>query len=283
MGWLKQADVYARVSEALSGFSVDVDTAEKWIKGSGEFSQIKKGIRIGFEIDQVEKWIEGVGQNCVLLDSEDYKNCFEFAVEAYYHKMTKSDFNRGKRRDVGEFLTNQIEGKLGEIALKKHLEKFGLKIDLDFSVTGDIPSQDITKISYRGKVWTNPDVKVSIKATKFKNTLLLIPENEVALPDRRSDVYVLSHVGLFSDHLLRILKTEDPEILRKGKDLVPDFTEFPARIGGWISLQEMIATPALTKEELTVQLGFTPGGSNFLVRTGRMNLDWNEFKRILVG
>ena len=82
------------------------------------------------------------------LNDDEYLQCLDFAIEAVLRDY-KSGLGRVKQRDVGEFLTNQIQGKLGEIALQKLLLKHGLAVELDFKVTGQLPSQDIAKISTR--------------------------------------------------------------------------------------------------------------------------------------
>jgi hypothetical protein len=262
---------------------LDAKIFDNWIKQGKEISFIKFKNRNGFDDDQLQEWSIRINDSLVLLGRNDYLECFAFAIEAYYSSMTRADFNRGKQRDVGEFLTNQIQGKLGEIAVKKQIEKQRVYINLDFSVTGQIPSQDITQISVRRNVWNNPAIKVSIKSTKLKNILLAIPQNEAELADRRSDMYILSQVGLFPDHILRIIKTIDPIFLGTNLHLIPDFGPIPARIAGWISHPDLVAGGPMSVEAITEHFGIKMAAKNYIRVTGELSTNWGEMCHLIVG
>jgi hypothetical protein len=283
MPWIKKTDAFESIRTEFPNAGLDDKVLENWIKSGEEIAFVKQGNRNGFTDTDLDSWKRRIGGSSISLNREDYKKCFVFAVEAYYSTMTRADFNRGKQRDVGEFLTNQVQGKLGEIAIQKHLAGMDLNIQLDFTVNGMIPSQDITQVSTRRNVWNNPAIKVSIKTTKLKNVLLAIPEGEIAIPDRRSDMYILTQVGLFPDHILRIIKQFRPDFLVEHIDLIPDFGEIPARIGGWISYDDLVQNGPMLIADINNHFGITMADNNFIKVTGQLSTEWLEMKNRIVG
>lgn len=281
MTWIKKRTAFDLIQAELSGFSIDDKVLENWLEKSGEVKLIRLNGRKGFDNQDVDKFIVKIKKSTVYLDINDYLECFEFAVRAYYNGMTRSDFNRGKQRDLGEYLTNQIIGKLGEIGLKKLLQNIGLAIKLDFDITGTIPCQDITQISTRPRVWNNPKLKVSIKSTKYKNYLLAIPESEAHLRDRKSDIYVLSLVGLSQDHILRLIKITKAKFIGTYLDSIPDFAEIPCRIAGWITHRDLTKTRALTGDEINTVYKIRMDSDNYIKTNSDLSSDWQKFVKLI--
>lgn len=283
MAWIRRDDALKLVQVRLPDFGVTEKVLENWTRSGRECPAVKQGARLGYDGDQFEQWLKRITPCLVQLSQADYLKCLNFAIEAYYGQMTRADFNRVKQRDVGEFLTNQVEGKLGEIAVQKLLERAGAAIDLDFRATGQIPSQDITQVQVRGRVWNVPAVKVSIKSTKFKNFLLAVGKNEVTLADRISDIYVLSNVGMPADHLLRIFKSGLQGVSETVRALIPDFGGMPARVSGWIRREAVTARPMLKGEQIEAEYGVRMSSENHIVTTGELDTDWPSFVRVLTG
>jgi hypothetical protein len=286
MSWLARKtafDIAAQRFPELSHDREGFDKAlENWTSVGKECPIIKQRSRIGFDDVEYEKWLTRIKESLITLDKQDYLKCFNFAVEAYYVGPTRSDFRRGETRDAGKVLHNHIGGKLGEMALKKMLEKYDLEIELDFDISGMIPSQDIAAISVRRGIRNNPAVKVSIKGTKLKNIMLAVPESEIALADRRSDIYVLTGVGLFDDHLLRLLKRSDIRISQNVGDLIPEFTDIHARVIGWVSYRDLISTPPLSVEEIKRQFKQEFAKPNYIRRSGELSTDWKGLRDAIV-
>lgn len=282
MEWIPWQEAYKRIIKTFPGYNLNQKILNNWARKGLEIPVIKKSNRVGFSLEDIEKWQKRLKASFVMLEQTDYIQCFLFAVESYYNPITKADFNRTKQRDAAEFLTNQIQGKLGEIALVKLLAKYGIKAELDFSVTGQIPSQDIVQISTRRKVWNNPALKVSIKSTKIKNILLAVTKNEAELEDRKSDLYVLSQVGLFPNHILRIIKTEGKRLLEKQKNLVPDFGAIPCRIGGWMLHKDLIESGLLNREEIRKKYGIGMSAPNYIRTTGDLKYEWEKLATLIV-
>lgn len=282
MAWIKKLDALAEAQRQLPDLGMNEKVLMNWTEEGAECTPTKVSGRIGFDADQFEKWLARCKTSIVALDKNDYIQCLEFAIVAYYNPITKADFNRVKQRDVGEFLTNQIQGKLGEVAFQKLIKNHALDVELDFNAIGQIPSQDITRISTRSKVWDNPASKVSIKATKLKNVLLAVPVNEATLEDRKSDVYILAQVGLFPDHILRVLKQESADMVKASVKYIPDFASIPARVGGWINHAGVTAQPALSGDEIEKEFGIRMASPNHVLRTGQLSVDWPRLKEIIV-
>lgn len=280
-GWLKKDDAFSFITNKLHKFDLDIKTLENWASSGQEIQTIKVKNRNGFLFDEIQNWVERLSTSIVTLNRDDYIKCFDFAVKSYYNPITKSDFNRAKQRDVGEFITNQVQGKLGELAVAELFRNYNLNIELDFNVNGQIPSQDISRINYRSNIWDNPSKKVSIKSTKLKNFLLPIPEKEASLADRKSDLYILSQVGLFSDHILRVIKSYGLNELKDCEKYIPDFKNIPCRIGGWISHDELIKFGLLSGEQIYEKYGIKMANSNYIATTGMLCYDWHKLINLL--
>ncbi|CAN5122225.1 hypothetical protein BH09BAC3_BH09BAC3_29910 [soil metagenome] len=279
--WIKWQEAYD-IFMAQFPEITDAKTIENWFWA--EMVPEKVGTRNGYQKEEVESWIARIKTGIVALTLDDYKTCLKFAIESFYMEgFTKSDFMRGKQRDMGEFLTNQIQGKLGELAVAKLLASRGLTIELDFNVTGQIPSQDVTRVSIRSRVWDNPTAKVSIKTTKLKNVFLPIPEVETTLVDRQSDVYVLSQVGLPPDHLIRVLKTENLDVLAPVRTLIPDFGPVVCRVGGWISRDDLVRTKLYTSDESESELGIRFAKPNYVLTPNKLSQDWDQLCKKVYG
>lgn len=282
MGWKWKKDVIELMAGAFPELKLDEKTVLSWAREGRECRIEKKGPRLGFEDQSISAWKDRIEKSRVLLDRDDYLKCFKFGVLSYYHNVTKSDFNRSKQRDVGEFLTNQTQGKLGEIAIQKLLMRHGLETELDFTVSGQVASQDILRISTRRNVWNHPAVKVSIKSTKLKNVLLAVPEKEAQLSDRRSDIYILSQVGLFPNHILRLIKRYGKELFNEDFEKIPDMEDIPVKVAGWIKYDELTSRAPYSKEDQMKEFKFAMSSPNYIVRSGQLSTDWESLKRILV-
>lgn len=282
MSWLSESDTINKILSCIS-FPIDEKALINWIRKGREIALVKKGNRRGYDDLDILQWVERLKSSIILLDRSDYVKCLNFAVEGYYRKITKSDFNRAKQREFGEFITNQIEGKLGEIAVQKLLLNYGISTELDFNITGKIPSQDIIRVSTRTGVWNNPSCKISIKSTKLKNFLLTVTDNEIRLPDRTSDIYVLSLVGIFPNHIMRIIKGQNVKELKDIEGFIPDFESIICRVCGWISSEDLIASGLKDGTEIEKQYGIRMSSPNYIRLTGQLSWDWQSFADKLIG
>jgi len=155
----------------------------------------------------------------ITLTLDDYWKCFVFALRMWYvGEKAKHDWRRAGERDIGDYLSDHIEGKLGEIAFAKFLkERWGIDAEVDLEVRPGmhaINSSDVKAVAVEG-VKRSPRIRIDVKTTSAKSKYLLI--DAVEFQNRVYDVYVLVVLDLPRDHLLRFLinRIELPEDLKK--------------------------------------------------------------------
>jgi len=155
----------------------------------------------------------------ITLTPNDYWECFVFALKMWYvGKKAKQDWRRAGERDIGDYLNDHIEGKLGEIAFAKFLKEYhGIDVEVDLEIKPGIHainSSDIKAVTIGG-VKRSPRIKIDVKTTSLKSKYLLIDAKEFRT--RVYDAYVLVMLNLPKDHLLRFLinRIEIPEDLKK--------------------------------------------------------------------
>jgi hypothetical protein len=218
-------------------------TYSKFVTLGGELREQKIGSRFYIESSDLENWKRSYDYRCLDLSEDDYRQALNFAVVGFYEGGFSSvEWGQTKRRDVGEFLSNQTMGKLGEIAFKRFLaDKFNLDISIDFNYKGEIGGQDIFGVRILGKneEYRQASVKVSIKTTKATNFNLWVVKDELESNHSRSEYYVLTRVNLPIDHLLRYLK--DSPKLSSVQQRIPDFEDIRAEIAGYTTRQELMA------------------------------------------
>ncbi|MDI6905241.1 MAG: hypothetical protein QMD13_07130 [Candidatus Bathyarchaeia archaeon] len=181
---------------------------------------------------ELDKWKENRDYRLIKLGMEDYFKAFNFAVKQFYRGgLVVVEWGKTKRREIGEFLFNQMGGKLGELAFREFLRsRFGVEVRVSFEVEKELPGQDIFKVKGR-----SPKVRVSIKTTKIQNFNLWVVEEDIDL----SDAYVLCRVDLPLDHLLRVLR--EHEKLSEIRDIIPELHEVEAEVVGFAWKDELKA------------------------------------------
>ena len=116
------------------------------------------------------------------------------------------DWRRAGRREIGDYISDHMQGKLAEKAFAKMLEKkYGVLCELDFEVRPGIQVTDESDIKrvIVGDEYMSPGLKVDVKATTPRAKYLLIDARE--FENRKYDAYVLVTVDLPKDHLIRYL------------------------------------------------------------------------------
>lgn len=234
---------YLTLKEAAESCNIPEKYFRKYVFKGGELKARK--IKGKWRVSRLEfdNWVKNRTFRLVSLSMEDYYKAFNFAIKLFYSGgSVVIEWGKTKRRDIGEFLTNQIIGKLGELAFRKFLlDKFGVEIGLSFKVEKEIPGQDIVevvRIEANRKVSRTPKIKVSIKTTKMQNFNLWVNEEDIDL----SDVYVLCRLDLPLDHLIRIVR--DHEKLSAVRRYIPEFGDIKAEIVGFAWKDELKAKGA---------------------------------------
>lgn len=189
----------------------------------------------------------------VWLEKDDYSRSLVRALWLS-RRFAGTDFMSARQRDMAQVWTDTARGFLGEIAVGKYLHsKFGVETNTD-TTRGQIEDYlptDIAKVKKDGEEWREPNIKVSIKTTKFNGRWLDVPGNQY----EHSDAYILVKIGIMREHFLGFLKAisflKDKlfvEATRIGEldkqqaqelwDEVPVFEPLPAYISGFILKSE---------------------------------------------
>lgn len=259
--------------EAIQFLELDDKTFENYFKSAGEFDCLprKKGERYFFSQNNLQDWLDSYKWRLISLNIKDYQLCLDFALAQHFRGYVLSDWGTARQREFGQKLTNWVKGQLAEVAVMKFFEeKFGINIELDFGIHDNIVPQDIIGILDKGKS-KEPKIGVGIKASKPKSAYLVLSENEVLLPERRSDVYILCRPNIPDDHLLRATKStieklvKDQQHYRSYKDVIPHFENIPCEIAGWCDIDELEKTKSIP--------GVDFNGIRFVKKSGELHKD----------
>ena len=155
----------------------------------------------------------------VVLNLDEYRECMLFALRMWYSGGKSTlDWRRAGRRDIGDYMSDHIQGKLAEVGFAKMLrDRYGIFAEVDLEVRPGIQvvnETDIRMVTVRGER-RRPRIKIDVKATTPKSKYLLVDSRE--FQNRRYDAYVLVLVDLPKDHLVRFIadKIELPPDLKK--------------------------------------------------------------------
>ena len=225
----------------------------------------------------LRKWKEDLTWRTVELDKEDYALCLDFALAQHFRNYVQSDFGTGRQREFGQKITNWVKGQLGEVAVRKFLEReFDLNVELDFDIRDKIVLQDITGVEDNGKMRA-PKIGVGIKSSKPKSAFLVLGENEIKIKERRSDIYIYCRPDIPDDHLLRLTKEEINEAVKtkphysKYKDLMPDFVNISCEVAGWCRYSDLREVSGIPGQDFD--------GIRFVIESGKLKKskkDWEE-------
>jgi len=233
--------------EAVNFLGLDEKTFDNYFKNAEEFRHLPRQNRGRFLFDQkkLEEWLEAYKWRTIELTSKDYILCLDFALAQHFRGYVVSDWGTARQREFGQKITNWVKGQLAEVAVKKFFKKeFDAKIKLDFSIYDEIVPQDIIGIIKNGKQ-RKPKIGIGIKASKPKSAYLVLSENEVILPERRSDIYIFCRPNIPDDHLLRITRDRIIEVVKnqqhysKYKDEIPEFKNMFCEIAGWCKIGQL--------------------------------------------
>jgi hypothetical protein len=265
--------------DALIFTGLDKKTFDNYLVG-GEFACQERNNgrgRFYFDQDALKEWMVDRKWRTVELTREDYALCLDFALAQHFKKYVMSDFGTGRQREFGQKITNWVKGQLGEIGVQKFFkDKFNKIIRLDFDLHDEIVPQDIISVIENNKE-RQPKIGIGIKSSKPKNVFLVLGENEIDRPERRSDVYIYCRPDIPDDHLLRITKEAIQEIVKgmphyeKYKAQMPEFANIPCEIVGWCRYDEFEKTNEIPGQEFD--------GMRFVKASGSLKhskSDWEE-------
>lgn len=126
-------------------------------------------------------WWNNVLNNTVEIDINDYVFTLKFALSNYIKNHHSGIGMAGQARDLNQKLSNDIAGKLAEIAFIKYAHRnFNTHLMADFklwdgSVQENDYQYDIRKIN---NVDVNPNFAIEIKSTKLKSSIQDVRNSE---------------------------------------------------------------------------------------------------------
>lgn len=271
--------------EASDFLGLDEKTFQNYFRVAEEFVPLPRQNgrgRFQFEKKTLEAWLESYEWRTMALTAEDYALCLDFALAQHFRGYVMSDWGTARQREFGQKITNWVKGQLAEVAVKKFFrQEFGVEVELDFSIYEEIVPQDIIGVIEDGKK-RKPKIGVGIKSSKPKSAYLILSENEVVLPERRSDVYILCRPDIPDDHLLRIAReriidiVKDQQHFSKYKQDIPKFSDIPCEVAGWSGIEELEKVEAKAISGLEDAAGF-----RYIKKTGHLHKDKESWKQLL--
>ncbi len=218
-----------------------------------EASIIVKKAKLGGEITSdfpEDAWLEQrFLPNCVFIDEEGYTKMCVDALKILGNTAA-TDYGGSRQRDLGQLWADMTRGYLGEYAFQKFMfQKWDIEAHLGHE-QGDLEDflpTDIHKIKETRESYRTPNIKISIKTTKWNGIWLDIPGDQF----NHADVHVLVKVGTGRDHLFAFFKKISvfrDKVLKRGVDVgalteeesdklfdgLPDFVPIPAYICGFV-------------------------------------------------
>ncbi len=269
------------IKEAIKYLGV----SRSFLQNSREIPSFRIGRRIFFLKQELDAWKQKREQRTFRLNLEDYAKCFDFALAMYFRGYTAVDWGTSRKREAGQNLTNWIRGQLGEIAVQKFFKRdFNLDVELDFDLHDEIVPQDIIGIKDGSKI-REPKARVAVKATKFKNSYLILGTADVEPENRKSDIYILTRIDLPDDHLLRVAKEELEELLKKEKhfesykEQLAGFEPIPCEVVGFAPREELEKID--DTEKLAKILGTrNPTGARYVKSSGELRNSKEEWAKV---
>jgi len=269
--------------EAIEFCRLDDKTFENYFKNAKEFACMprngKKG-RFIFEKDALVRWGKEHKWRTIELTMSDYALCLDFALAQHFRGYVISDWGTARQREFGQKITNWVKGQLGEVAVKKFFKReFNFDIELDFNIYDEIVPQDIIGVLEKGKM-RKPKIGVGIKSSKPKSAYLVLGDNEIKLPERRSDIYIYCRPDIPDDHLLRLTKKAVMEAVKnmphysKYKDMIPSFANIPCEVAGWCRPKELRETTSIPGQEFE-------NGTRFVIESGLLHRNKEDWKKLI--
>lgn len=268
--------------EAVRLLGLDEKAFDNFFQSAEEFKCLERpGGRGRYLFDErcLREWFEGLKWRTVELTFTDYALCLDFALAQHFRGYVLSDWGTARQREFGQKITNWIKGQLAEVAVSKFLKKeFGVEVELDFRIHNEIVPQDIIGVIENGAV-RPPRTDIGIKASKPKSAYLILGENEIIIPERRSDYYIFCRPDIPDDHLLRITRDKIIDIVKNQqhfqlyKDEIPEFQNIPCEIAGWCSIDELEQVKSIPSVEFE--------GIRYVKKSGLLHKDKGSWERLL--
>lgn len=238
------------------------------------------------ETSSVLEWIETrFIPNVVFIDHLGYAEMCINALRTV-PRITATDFGSSRQRDLGQLWADMTRGYLGELAVKRYIEReFAIAISLGHEL-GDLEdflNSDIKEVTLNG-VTRPPHVAVGIKTMKINALWLDIPNAQFL----HSDFHISVKVKAPRDHLFSFFKSISvfkDKVLKLGTDHalitadeserifteIPDFGRIAAYVCGFVPQHAPYRD---------LDYGGRKGTKNFTVTSWNGPLRDGDFERI---
>lgn len=258
---------FPRASEYLN---IEQKALENYVKKGKEIPRRLVGRVKKLYKDDLDVWKKYFDETTIILDQESYYKALRFSIRKFYSDAPRANFATETQRGAGQYLTNHIQGYLGELAFQKFMaDKYDIRLVLEDNIDGIVRSQDIVAVSKRRGVERPPANRISVKSSKMKNIILAIKSSEVQIPDRESDYYVYTRVDLSIDHIVRLIQ-KHPSV-EEIKDIIPPEESFvKTQVCGFIE-----------RGKLDGPIKDLPGivqfsSLNYFKKSGELNRNWSQ-------
>ena len=267
--------------EAIDYLALDSKVFENYFKNAEEFHCLpRKGRgRFLFNKRDLKSWLDNYKWRTVELTLKDYVLCLDFALAQHFRGYVLSDWGTARQREFGQKITNWVKGQLAEVAAKKFIKReFGVDIELDFRIYDEIVPQDIIGVFVHGKR-REPKLDIGIKSSKPKSAYLVLGENEVVLPTRKSEVYIFCRPDMPDDHLLRLTRKQIIKAVEHQphysdyKDSIPYFENILCEVAGYCWRDELEKVREIPGQEFD--------GFRFVKKSGMLNRTREDWKALL--
>ncbi len=271
-------------AEAIEYLCLDEKTFDNYFRNAEEFHCIDRvggRGRFYFSENELKAWLDSYKWRLIELKKDDYDLCLDFALAQHFRGYVLSDWGTGRQREFGQKVTNWVKGQLAEVAVKKFFEKeFQVTVELDFRIYDKIVPQDIIAVWENG-LKREPKLNVAIKSSKPKSAYLVLGENEVVLPDRKSDIYVFCRPDIPDDHLLRLARetviqtVKNQQHFPSYKDKIPFFENIPCEVAGYCSIDELDKVDSIPGQDFD--------GIRYVKQTGKLHKNKQDWAKLLGG
>lgn len=138
------------------------------------------------------------------IEEHDYLDCSIQALKVQF-LLAGTDYGTSRQRDLGQKWSDTIRGYLGEYGVKqvfKNLFDTDISLGHEAGTLSEYIDSDIQSIKFSGEEARKPKLNISIKTTKSNGVWLDIPGDQFS----HSDIYILSKIGVGTDHLFSFFK-----------------------------------------------------------------------------
>jgi hypothetical protein len=261
-----------------------IDEAIKIIEKAVAGKEIKKELNL-------ERWFQDrFKPNLVFIDEKGYA---EMCIDALkiLGSTAATDYGASRQRDLGHLWADMTRGYLGELAFKEYLlKKWDVEVKLghESGLLENFLHADIHEVKNKEGYFFKPNLKISIKTTKWNGIWLDIPGDQF----NHSDIHVLVKVGVGRDHLFSFFKQISvfkDKVLRYGInsgiitenesndifDKIPSFRKIPAYICGFIKKESFV-----NEEKRKYSDGIIKGKKKYVITEWCGKFDLDQLKNI---